>query len=150
MIGENAAVGLANGIYARGNDAINAARWLAQSVTNIVQSALQIHSPSKVFDKLGRFTGLGFAEGIESSAADVNRAVDAMISATTRRPAMTIGGFALEDGSAGGGRRATAITEKDENGMVHVTLVLDEEVLGDVMAPIVNDKIGAKIQATRR
>ena len=31
-----------------------------------------------------------------------------------------------------------------------MTMVLDDEVLGDVMAPIVNDKIGAKINATRR
>ncbi|MBQ8707754.1 MAG: hypothetical protein IJ523_06695 [Succinivibrionaceae bacterium] len=148
-IGGNVAAGLANGIYARGNEAINAARWLAQSVTNIVQSALQIHSPSKVFERLGSFTGLGFAEGIEGSADAVNRAVGVMLGATTRQPALTVGGVAMEGGSAAAARRGSAGTAVGAD-TVHVTLVLDEEVLGDVMAPIVNDKIGAKINATRR
>ena len=148
-IGGNAAVGLANGIYARGNEAINAARWLAQSVTNIMQDALQIHSPSRVFERLGEFTGLGYAEGIESSADRVNRAVDAMIGATARKPIMAIGGVTLDDAAIA--RKANASgTAGSKPDTVHVTMVLDEEVLGDVMAPIVNDKIGAKMNATRR
>lgn len=148
-IGGNVAAGLASGIYARGNEAISAARWLAQSVTNIVQGALQIHSPSKVFEHLGEFTGQGFAEGIENSADMVNRAVGAMIGATTRKPALTVGGVAADGSSAAAARRGAAGTAAGA-GTVHVTLMLDEEVLGDVMAPIVNDKIGAKINATRR
>ena len=147
-IGGNAAVGLANGIYDRGDEAIRAAQWLADSVTNIVQSALEIHSPSRVFERLGAFTGEGFASGIEHSAEAVSRAVGTMIGATTRRPATSFAGVpvSLGGGSAGraGGIAAGAA------GTVHVTMVLDDEVLGDVMAPIVNDKIGAKINATRR
>lgn len=148
VIGGNAAVGLANGIYDRGDEAIRAAQWLADSVTNIVQSALEIHSPSRVFERLGAFTGEGFASGIEHSAEAVSRAVGTMIGATTRRPATSFAGVpvSLGGGSAGraGGIAAGAA------GTVHVTMVLDDEVLGDVMAPIVNDKIGAKINATRR
>ena len=147
-IGGNAAIGLANGIYDRGDEAIRAAQWLADSVTNIVQSALEIHSPSRVFERLGAFTGEGFASGIEHSAEAVSRAVGTMIGATTRRPATSFAGVpvSLGGGSAGraGGIAAGAA------GTVHVTMVLDDEVLGDVMAPIVNDKIGAKINATRR
>ena len=148
-LGENVSVGMANGIYARGADAINAARWLAQSVTNIVQAALQIHSPSKTFERLGELTGAGFALGIEHSADRVSRAVDAMIGTTTRRPAVVAADTILEDGSAArpAGSAAAAGARPDT---VHVTLMLDEDVLGDVMAPIVNDRIGAKINATRR
>lgn len=147
-IGRNAAIGLANGIYAGGNSAILAALWLAKSVENIVRSALQIHSPSAVFDDLGGFVGEGFAEGISGSADNVSRAVDKMVSATMRRPVMSIGGYSVSPvtgARAGSGAGAAGAAD-----MVNVTLVLDEEVLGSVMAPIVNDKIGAKIQATRR
>ena len=148
IIGENAAVGLANGIYARGDEAIRAAKWLADSVTNIVQSALDIHSPSKKFEELGAFTGMGFAAGIEGSAAAVSRAVDHMIGATARQPAAAYAGVSLPAGGSIPGRITGA--QAAGSGMVHVTMVLDEEVLGDVMAPIVNDKIGAKMQAVRR
>lgn len=146
IIGGNAAVGLANGIYARGDEAIRAAEWLADSVTNIMQDALQIHSPSKVFERLGAFTGLGFAEGIEESASAVSQAVGAMVGAAAGRPAVAYGGIALPAGSPA----RPAGSRADGSGTVHVTMVLDEDVLGDVMAPIVNDKIGAKINAVRR
>ena len=147
-IGGNAAVGLANGIYARGDEAIRAARWLADSVASVVQSALDIHSPSKVFERFGSFTGLGFAHGIEGSIDSVNRAVDAMLGATVRRPMLAFGGAAVESAAvpSPGSRAASGAAP----GTVHVTMVLDEETVGDVLAPIVNEKIGAKIQATRR
>lgn len=148
-IGENVAVGMANGIYARGKDAINAAMWLAKSVENIVRGALQIHSPSGVFEDLGEYTGLGFAAGIERSASAVSRAVGAMVGATSVRPAMSYAGAAVSVGGGGLSGLASG-AEVGADGTVHVTLVLDEEVLGDVMAPIVNDRIGTKINATRR
>ena len=93
--------------------------------------------------------GEGFAEGISGSARTVERAVDTMLNATTKRPIMAVGGYSVSPvtgtrtGTGGG-------ASGDSADMVNVTLVLDEEVLGSVMAPIVNDKIGAKIQATRR
>lgn len=149
IIGGNAAVGLAQGIYDRGDEAIRAARWLAQSVERTVQSALDIHSPSKVFERLGAFTGLGFAQGIEGSAADVDRAVSHMLGATARKPVLTLGGVAVP-GSADLSAAQAAGRNPAAPDAVHVTLVLDEDVLGDVMAPIVNEKIGARLQAVRR
>ena len=149
-IGENVAIGLANGIYAKGNDAVQAAQWLARIVQNTVQNTLQIHSPSKVFERLGNFTGLGFAEGIENSVSDVTNAVNHMIGATTIHPAMSIGGVSIGGSYLNTDNRRNSTQDNQSNGTVHVTMVLDDEVLGDVMAPIVNDKIGAKIQATRR
>lgn len=148
-IGQNVAVGLANGIYESGSEAIAAALWLARSVESIVRGALQIHSPSRVFEQLGAFTGEGFAEGIEGSADKVSRAVGIMVGATAKRPAVAFAGAAMSIGAtrASGGADGA---QGAEAGTVHVTLVLDEEVLGDVMAPIVDGKIGAKINATRR
>ena len=147
QIGQNAAIGLANGIYARGNDVAAAARWLAGLVRDTVQNELQIHSPSRVFENFGAMTGIGFAQGIEQSAGRVSDAVGVMLSATSARPAVSFGGLAVPNA---GGAAAGAAGMIGGPGTVHVTLMLDEDVLGDVMAPIVNDKLGAKISATRR
>jgi len=149
--GENAAVGLANGIDRRAGEAVRAARYMAGAVANIVRSTLMIHSPSKVMEGLGEYTGEGFAQGIENSASTVDRAVGRMISATTRRPVMSIAGVAMGRIPAAAAAPAPgSAAHSAPADTVHVTLMLDDEVLGDVMAPIVNEKIGAKIQSTRR
>ena len=62
---------------------------------------------------------------------------------------MSYAGAAVSVGGGGLSGLASG-AEVGADGTVHVTLVLDEEVLGDVMAPIVNDRIGTKINATRR
>ena len=150
VYGENAAVGLANGIDRRAGSAIGAARAMAGAVSSIVRTTLMIHSPSKVMEGLGEYTGLGFAEGIENSASAVDRAVGRMIGATTKRPVMAMGGVMLEGSPARGAGSAAGSSAGGEPDTVHVTLVLDDEILGDIMAPIVNQKIGAQIQATSR
>ena len=150
IYGENAAVGLANGIDRRAGSAIGAARAMAGAVSSIVRTTLMIRSPSKVMEGLGEFTGLGFAEGIENSASAVDRAVGRMLGATTRRPVMAMGGVLLDGAPARGAGSAAGSSAGGEPDTVHVTLVLDDEILGDVMAPIVNQKIGAQIQATSR
>lgn len=137
IIGENISVGMANGIYEKSDEAIEAANWLARRVAAGCSQLLMIHSPSKVFEEFGQYVGEGFAIGINESTGAVDRAMGHMMSVTTRRPVRR-GSSAESAGAAAGGD------------MVHVTLVLDGEVLGDTMAPIINDKIGAKIAATRR
>jgi hypothetical protein len=135
--GENVSIGMANGIYDKADEAIKAAKWLGGQISTACSQILMIHSPSRVFERLGQYVGEGFAIGINESTGAVDRAMGHMMSVTTRRPARR-GSSAESAGAAAGGD------------MVHVTLVLDGEVLGDTMAPIINDKIGAKIAATRR
>lgn len=136
--GENVSIGMANGIYDKADEAIKAAKWLGNQITTACSQILMIKSPSRVFERLGQYVGEGFAIGINESTGAVDRAMGHMMSVTTRRPARRGGPSAENAGAAAGGD------------MVHVTLVLDGEVLGDTMAPIINDKIGAKIAATRR
>lgn len=150
VYGENAAVGLANGIDRRADEAVSAARFMAGAVADIVRTTLMIRSPSRVMEGLGEYTGQGFALGIESSATDVDRAVGKMLSATTRRPALSYAGAAVSVSPRSMGGSSAAAADADAQGTVHVTLMLDGEAVGEVMAPIVNQKIGAKIQATRR
>lgn len=139
-LGGNVSAGMASGIYQREGEALRAAEHLANGVTNTVQNALDIQSPSKVFARLGAFTAAGFAQGIEGRSAEVSRAVDRMLGAANRATAPL-----TRFGGAPVGR-----TKADRPENVHMTLVLDEEVLADVVVPIVNGRIGAQIQAVRR
>jgi len=136
IIGGNAAVGLANGIYDRADEAIRAAQWLADQVAYTVQSALDIHSPSKVLERLGGYTAEGFARGLEEKIAAVERATSRMAAAATR-PVMP---NAYTPGQAGRGAPAQG---------VRAVIMMDKEIVGELVAPVVDGFIGAEIQARR-
>lgn len=148
--GKNSALGFADGIYDYGDQAIKAAQWMAASVDNIVRKELEIHSPSAKLGRDGVFTGKGFAGGIIKAKDEVDRAVDVMMSATKRKPMMTFGGVEFEGETELQGQRSSRVGQSVTPGFVHVTLMVDKQELGEVTAPIVNEVIGAKIQATRR
>ena len=139
IAGENVSIGMANGIIKKSDEAEKAARYLAARVAAGCSQLLMIHSPSRVFEQFGEYVGEGFALGIDESTSAVDAAMGRMMSATTRRPVR-----------GRGSSNESAVAGMGAGDMVHVTLVLDDEVLGDVMAPIINDKIGARIAATRR
>ena len=152
IIGGNADIGLANGIYNRADEAIRAAQWLADEVAATFQNALDIHSPSGVFEDFGEFTGIGYAGGVEKSIARVEQAVGKMVSAATNRPIRMLGGMPYGAAAYGAsaqaaGRSASGVSPSD---MLHVTIQVDGEDLADIMAPLINGKIGAMVQATKR
>lgn len=62
-IGVNVGAGMLNGIKASLPSVIKGAFGLADGIVNTVKSALQIHSPSKVMQWLGKMCGVGFDEG---------------------------------------------------------------------------------------
>jgi hypothetical protein len=70
-IGEQAMQGLVNGINAKGAEAINAARSIAQQCAQIVKHEWDERSPSHLMEKFGEFFGLGGAIGIDKSAKNV-------------------------------------------------------------------------------
>ena len=70
-IGLNMSLGLASGISAGRSAVISAATQVASSAIAAAKSRLQIASPSKVFKKLGGYTGEGFLIGLESYADPV-------------------------------------------------------------------------------
>ena len=69
--------GLINGINARRPQVEAAARDVAQAAASSVNSALQIHSPSRLMDKSGRFVDEGFAGGMLKNAGMVKSAAQA-------------------------------------------------------------------------
>lgn len=75
-IGKNVVQGLWNGISSM-------AGWIADKVSGFfggiidgAKNLLGIHSPSKVFARLGQFTAEGFGEGWDDSFSDVKRTIE--------------------------------------------------------------------------
>lgn len=65
--GLNAAYGMANGIRAGRSSVVNAAASMARAAAEAARSALDIHSPSGVFEEIGRYTSEGFLVGFEQN-----------------------------------------------------------------------------------
>lgn len=72
--GAYAMSGLAAGIQAGAGSAIAAAQSVASRVTSTIQSALKIHSPSRVMMAIGEFVSIGLAKGILSAQSLVEKA----------------------------------------------------------------------------
>jgi len=143
-LGYNAAIGLANGIESGSSAAEAAASRMAGRVQNIVTSVLQIHSPSRVLMRMGEFTAEGFAEGIEDGMARVEAATARMGRAAMAEPTYRSGGSWGADPAAGQG------SQQGSGGSMNATILMDKTVVGRLVAPIVNEAIGAQVAASRR
>lgn len=76
-VGSNAAIGLSNGLYNGAESAYSAARNIARNIQNIMQSAFDIHSPSRwMRDKIGKFIPQGIAVGIIADAPKAFKAIE--------------------------------------------------------------------------
>lgn len=94
-IGRNMIEGLWNGIKAKFDSVISRVKALASKLPEAVKKVLGIASPSKVFKRLGNYTGEGFAIGIEKSYRQVQNAMSGLYS---MQPAGALGGtMALND-----------------------------------------------------
>lgn len=135
--GENAGMmvdnGMINGINANAGAVLDAAASLANSVLSIIDSAFVIRSPSHVMAEKGKYIAQGLAEGIEDATWMVSDAATQMAGAVNAEPLYT-----GRSGTNGGGYGTSA-------DMVHVTLTMDKKVVGETVAPIVDDVIGMEI-----
>lgn len=106
--GGNLIRGLWDGIVGMGD-------WLWRQMSNFfggfiqnVKNLLGIHSPSTVFAEMGENLGLGMAKGIDASARDVQRSMDAMVAIPTMNPMrlsvtpLSEAPYMSADGSTGG------------------------------------------------
>ncbi|MGQ4355273.1 peptidoglycan DD-metalloendopeptidase family protein [Streptomyces drozdowiczii] len=74
------------GLKSQEKSIVAAMTSLAKKAQKAIKVELKIHSPSRVFDALGRFTGLGFAQGIRTTipqAAEAAASMAAMVRSTT-------------------------------------------------------------------
>lgn len=77
-VGQYLIEGMANGIDDASNKAVLAVRRMAKKLPQIAKIVLQIHSPSKVFDKLGEYVPEGFAGGVTRGSKAVYDTIKAM------------------------------------------------------------------------
>jgi len=79
VIGGNVSIGLANGIDSEADKAIQAANSLAEGVTSILSSSLQVQSPSRLTRQIGEYVGEGLALGMSGSESMVTAAAAQMM-----------------------------------------------------------------------
>ena len=76
--GAQAGQGLSNGLNSMRGAVAAAARALADAASDALRSALDIHSPSRVTEDLGRQFDLGLMKGISADDGDVSSAAAAL------------------------------------------------------------------------
>lgn len=76
VAGANMAIGMANGIISEEQTVYNAASSVASNAAKASRKAVDEHSPSKVFAKIGEFMSLGMAKGIEDEEGSVRDAAE--------------------------------------------------------------------------
>ncbi|WP_327431415.1 hypothetical protein [Streptomyces sp. NBC_01236] len=83
--GIQAAEGLVKGLEAQ-QDAIEKQMLkIADAMVAAIKKALDIHSPSRLFRKLGSFVGKGFGLGVEDQQTQVERATNALAASAVSR-----------------------------------------------------------------
>ena len=74
VIGANTIVGLINGIYSQRSNLIAAMTNTVLAAVQAAQATLGIASPSKVFERIGQYTGQGMAGGMSASCSQPSQA----------------------------------------------------------------------------
>ncbi|SNS50515.1 hypothetical protein [Actinacidiphila glaucinigra] len=83
---------------------------IADAMVKAIKKALDIHSPSRLFRKLGQFVGKGFGLGVEDEQGRVERATNALASSATAGAASGQVTAAVSGGlSAGTGQSVTKV-----------------------------------------
>lgn len=97
-LGSATGKGVAVGVKESTPEAKAAVGDMATGASDAGAKALGVHSPSRVFADLGRMTAAGFVQGIDASAADVDKAVESMFETPRAPPAATASGIAARGG----------------------------------------------------
>ena len=75
-IGRNAMSGLLNGMSSMESDIYDKADSIADNIAKTIQTALDIHSPSRVMYALGEFTMQGFQLGMENLYGNIEKSIE--------------------------------------------------------------------------
>lgn len=88
-VGRNIISGLIRGLWGKFGDLMDTARSIARSIASKIQSALDIHSPSRVAIELGSFFTEGLEDGLLARAKQLMKAatqVGETVAIGTRKP----------------------------------------------------------------
>lgn len=81
-LGKNIIQGLINGIKSMITKVASTVKNVASTITGGIKTALGIHSPSRVMQQMGEYTGEGFVNGLKSTISEVNRQANKLADAT--------------------------------------------------------------------
>jgi len=152
--------GLASGIYAGAGSAMAAARSVANSVASTINSALKIHSPSRVTEESGEYTTEGLEVGmlnrlrnLKRTALNVAQVVTDNIGAQARFNA----DLAFDTNYSGmnlstNRNRSVSQSSNLENRVIQVTVVseLDGRELGRTTTPYIDTELKRKERLSNR
>nr|WP_264449058.1 phage tail tape measure protein [Bacillus cereus] len=141
-IGKNIIQGLINGIGSMAGAVGSKVSEIGSGIKKGFTDFFDIHSPSRLMrDAVGKQIGAGLAIGMENSIGVINRASQAMSEAAT--PSVDSGNYGLTQ-SNGGYLPGSA----SGNGNATIQLVLNEQILGEVVAPLVDIAQGKQMKTT--
>ncbi|MFF4244302.1 hypothetical protein ACFYY2_07480 [Streptomyces sp. NPDC001822] len=107
--GVKAAEGLVKGLEKQ-QDAIEKQMLkIADSMVKAIKKALGIHSPSRLFRKLGNFVGKGFGLGVDDERGRVERATNALATSATTGAAREVTAAVSGGLSTAGGQSVTKV-----------------------------------------
>lgn len=86
----NLLTGMQHGIDSNGDGVIGSMRSLCNSIIDAAQSIFDEHSPSKVFERIGRYLDEGLVNGIDRSSGVVISSVETMADATIDQMASVV------------------------------------------------------------
>ncbi|MFE0104132.1 hypothetical protein [Streptomyces sp. NPDC059009] len=107
--GVQAAEGLVKGLEAQQSVIEKQMLKIAESMTKAIKKALDIHSPSRVFRKLGSYVGKGFTLGVSDERGRVERATNALAESATSGASREVTAAVSGGLSAGGGQTVTKV-----------------------------------------
>lgn len=86
-LGSAIITGMTSGIFGGLSGVVSAARQVASRALSAAKSALGIHSPSKKFAELGKYSAQGFANGLRGGYKEIKTTLEAMfkLTADTRK-----------------------------------------------------------------
>ncbi|WP_249207011.1 hypothetical protein [Bacillus cereus] len=141
-VGKNIIQGLINGIGSMAGAVWEKVASIGSSIKKGFTDFFDIHSPSRLMrDAVGKQIGAGLAIGMENSIGVINRASQAMSEAAT--PSVDSGSYGLVQTNGGYSPGSTV-----GNGNATIQLVVNEQILGEVVAPIVDIAQGRQINTT--
>lgn len=140
-IGTNIDRGLVNGMTAEEDEVYRKAEELAQGITETINGALRIESPSKVTAKSGRYAGEGLALGMAESIPGIEQSAQKMaFAAVPVIPDMTPKTVPLGSGiNAEGLYRALS----------RIRVMIDSTEAGAVLLPSLEDMMSTQAYSRR-
>ncbi|WP_257206025.1 hypothetical protein [Bacillus wiedmannii] len=141
-VGKDIIQGLINGIGSMAGAVWSKVKEIGSGIKEGFTDFFDIHSPSRLMrDAVGKQIGAGLAIGMENSIGVINRASQAMSEAAT--PSVDRGNYGLAQ-TNGGYSPGSAVG----NGNATIQLVVNEQILGEVVAPIVDIAQGRQVNTT--